>query len=488
MITMLTRWTYLRVKGRMDYVLYLLLLLLKLQMSVTERFKVIPTEATIMATVGQRAVLSFHLSPELSAEGMEIGIFRPGSSYFVHLYRGGRDENEGQMQEYQGRTDLLKHDIMKGKATLIIYDITPTDDGPYRCYFQSESYHDETDLNMKVSAIGSDPLLWVEDYFGDGIKAVCESDGWYPRPEVMWRDSEGNRLQPLQEDSQLNAKGLYHVQTSITVYSKTIVFCSIRNALLNEVREPSLQISDTLYRRVNRNGVSRAIIITAFIFSFGAIFISILILVGKKSQESKVKHKAEKEQLIKSFDEKHKTFDEMQKTFDILKNFLNVTKECVTMDPESAHPFLDVSEDGKTVKNTSKKQDIPDNDKRFDFCRGVLSTQSYQSGKHRLDVEADSEICSVGIAKKSAVRKGAVHFNGDDGMYAIRLWEHHKQLISSQKEISPITLKIFLDCSVGHMAIVALDTLHRVDIQFNPDEEVFFFFEVLKDGEIKILS
>ncbi|OCT68876.1 hypothetical protein XELAEV_18040182mg [Xenopus laevis] len=481
MITMLARWTYLRVKGRVDHVLYLLFLFLMLQMSVTERFEVIPTEATIMATVGKRAALSFNLTPELSAENMEIGIFRPGSSFFVHLYRGGRDENDGQIQEYQGRTELLKHDIMKGKVILIIHDIIPTDDGPYRCYFQSESYHDETDVNIIVTAVGSDPLLWVEDYFNDGIKAICESDGWYPRPEVMWRDSNGNPLQPLQEESRLNSKGLFNVQTSITVYSNTTVFCSIRNALLNEGRAPSLQISDTLYERVNRYGVSRAIIIISFLVSFGAVLISILILVERKMRQTKVKQKAKKETLIKEY-------DEMQKTFDILKQFLQVTKENITLDPESAHPFLNVSGDGKTVENVSKEQDVADNDNRFDFCRGVLSTQSYQSGKHRIDVEAESEICSVGIAKKSATRKGVIHLDADNGVYAIRLWENHKLKVSSQKETSPIILKIFLDCSIGHLAIVSLDSLERADIEYNPDEEVFFFFEVFRDGIIKILS
>ncbi|KAG8449739.1 hypothetical protein GDO86_016399 [Hymenochirus boettgeri] len=342
---------------------------------------------------------------------MEIGIFRPGSSHFVHLYRGGKDESEGQMKEYEGRTELKKEDIKQGKVSIIIFNVVSFDEGTYRCYFQSKDYHDATGLNLIVSAAGSGPFLLIEDYYNEGIRAVCESNDWYPRPEVTWRDGSGNPLTPLMEEVQLNTKGLFNVITSINLNSNANVSCLISNTLIKEGRKSYIQISDTLYNRVNRCGVSRLIMI-------------------------------------------------------------------VTLDPATAHQNLTISTDGRSVTNQSPHEDVDDNMNRFDKIRGVLSSQSFHSGRHYCEFRAESALCSVGIARESAKRKGEIKMNSDDGIYGVRLWE------TSYIE-HEVWGRIYVDCDTGILT-VQLDVLDPVYVTFISHEKIFFFYEILMDCRISV--
>ncbi|KAM9111393.1 butyrophilin subfamily 3 member A2-like isoform 2-T2 [Pangshura tecta] len=130
------------------------------------------------------AVLPCHLSPRMSAENMELRWFRSPFSAFVHLYRGGQDLCGQQMPEYRGRTELLKDDITDGRVSLRIHDIRPSDDGQYKCYFQSSVFYEEALLELQVAGLGSAPAISVEGHQDGGIRVVCRSAGWYPKPEA----------------------------------------------------------------------------------------------------------------------------------------------------------------------------------------------------------------------------------------------------------------------------------------------------------------
>ncbi|XP_059570032.1 butyrophilin subfamily 2 member A1-like [Alligator mississippiensis] len=132
----------------------------------------------ITAIVGQDIMLSCHLSPRMSAENMEVRWFQNNYETYVHLYRDGRNHFEQQMPKYQERTELLKVGIMDGKVSLKILNIKCSDEGQYNC---------------------SVPLISVEDYQEGGIRMVCRSGGWFPKPNVVWRDPRGESALPFAE-------------------------------------------------------------------------------------------------------------------------------------------------------------------------------------------------------------------------------------------------------------------------------------------------
>ncbi|XP_067416392.1 butyrophilin subfamily 1 member A1-like, partial [Emydura macquarii macquarii] len=173
------------------------------------QFTVIGPGHPVTAVVGEDIVLPCHLSPLMSAENMEVRWFRSHFSSLVHLYRDGKDQTEFQMPEYLGRTEFLKDGIRDGSVALRLRNIRPSDEGQYTCRFQSTSFYQDALLELKVAAIGAAPLISVEGYQDGGIRVMCRSAGWYPEPQVFWRDLSGQRLPSLSETKLQGHNGLF---------------------------------------------------------------------------------------------------------------------------------------------------------------------------------------------------------------------------------------------------------------------------------------
>nr|XP_008104092.1 PREDICTED: zinc finger protein RFP isoform X3 [Anolis carolinensis] len=89
-----------------------------------------------------------------------------------------------------------------------------------------------------------------------------------------------------------------------------------------------------------------------------------------------------------------------------LESGLQQQKAHVTLDPDTAHPQLILSEDLRRVIYGEKEQDLPDNPERFSDYAYVLGQDGFTEGRHFWEVLVGSEEgWSVGIARKSVERK-----------------------------------------------------------------------------------
>ncbi|CAL8359215.1 unnamed protein product [Boreogadus saida] len=59
----------------------------------------------------------------------------------------------------------------------------------------------------------------------------------------------------------------------------------------------------------------------------------------------------------------------------------------VTLDPDTAYPWLILSEDGKQVHDGGVVKELPDNPKRFTLYPFVLTRQSFSSGRFYFEVQ-----------------------------------------------------------------------------------------------------
>ncbi|XP_072911652.1 E3 ubiquitin-protein ligase TRIM11-like [Hemitrygon akajei] len=97
----------------------------------------------------------------------------------------------------------------------------------------------------------------------------------------------------------------------------------------------------------------------------------------------------------------------------------------VILDVETAHPFLEVSEDRKSVRWTRMQRNLPDTRKRFTDWECVLGSEGFTSGRHYWEVEvAGNRGWWLGVAAESVQSKRAVKPTPETGFWIIRRSYH----------------------------------------------------------------
>nr|XP_012999710.1 erythroid membrane-associated protein [Cavia porcellus] len=95
--------------------------------------------------------------------------------------------------------------------------------------------------------------------------------------------------------------------------------------------------------------------------------------------------------------------------------------EAVTLDPDTAHPKLVLSEDRRCVRLGDRKQDVPSNPQRFDFVVSVLGSEYFTAGCHYWEVHVGGKTKWIlGVCSESVVRKGKVTASPANGHWLLR--------------------------------------------------------------------
>ncbi|XP_034645058.1 butyrophilin subfamily 1 member A1-like [Trachemys scripta elegans] len=401
------------------------------------KFTVIGPRDPVTAILGQETVLPCHLSPRMSAANMEVRWFRSQFVSFVHLYRDGKDQYDGQMPEYQGRTELLKAGLKDGNVHLRILNIRRSDEGQYVCFVQDDTFYEETALELRVAGLGSAPLISVEGHQDGGIRVVCRSAGWYPKPEVLWKDLNGRHLPSLYETTSRVDNNLFETESAIIVteHSNQNLSCCIRNTVLNQEKESAIYIADPFFPRVNSWMVALSVILVV-LFGFIGLTVYLFKIKGKYQRE-KYTRQTELEQ------------------WGSLQNLANVT-----LDPDTAHPKLVLSEDRKSVRWGDTWQRLPNKPERFDTEPCVLGCEGFTLGRHCWEVQVgDGRFWAVGVATESLGRKGRISRSLEGGIWAVQRWGDQFQALTSPATPLPLSrvpsrIQVFLDCDRGQVTFI----------------------------------
>ncbi|XP_026145017.1 E3 ubiquitin-protein ligase TRIM39-like [Carassius auratus] len=94
----------------------------------------------------------------------------------------------------------------------------------------------------------------------------------------------------------------------------------------------------------------------------------------------------------------------------------------VTLDPDTAHPFLILFDDGKQVTDGGIDQKLPDKPERFDTYLIVLGKEGFSSGRFYFEVQVKGKIkWDLGVARESINRKGHISLKPRDGYWTVEL-------------------------------------------------------------------
>ncbi|XP_071396188.1 E3 ubiquitin-protein ligase TRIM39-like isoform X1 [Centroberyx affinis] len=94
----------------------------------------------------------------------------------------------------------------------------------------------------------------------------------------------------------------------------------------------------------------------------------------------------------------------------------------VTLDPDTVHPDLILSDDGKQVHHGDVKKNLPDNPERFSVYPCVLGKQSFSSGRFYYEVQVKEKTWwGLGVARGSIKRKGLITVSPKNGYWTVWL-------------------------------------------------------------------
>ncbi|CAM5158626.1 unnamed protein product [Eretmochelys imbricata] len=134
----------------------------------------------------------------------------------------------------------------------------------------------------------------------------------------------------------------------------------------------------------------------------------------------------------------------------------------VTLDPDTAHPYLVLSEGGKSVRCGDTRQRLPDTPERFDSVFCVLGCEGFTAGRHCWEVEVgDGQFWAMGVARESVGRKGGISRSPEGGIWAVGWDWCEGQFRALTSPATPLTLsrapsriRVCLDCGRGQVTFI----------------------------------
>ncbi|KAM7145521.1 zinc finger protein RFP-like isoform 2-T2 [Macrochelys suwanniensis] len=132
----------------------------------------------------------------------------------------------------------------------------------------------------------------------------------------------------------------------------------------------------------------------------------------------------------------------------------------VTLDPDTAHPELVLSEDRKSVRYGLTWQDLPKNPGTFDTDHYVLGCEGFTLGRHCWEVEVGSGLYwAVEVARESVRRKGEISHSHEGRIWAVGQWVGRFQALTSP--VTPLPqcrvpsrIRVCLDCDRGQVTFI----------------------------------
>ncbi|XP_064817212.1 butyrophilin subfamily 2 member A1-like [Oncorhynchus masou masou] len=470
------------------------ILLYLLHTAGSEKFEVLGPTDPIVAVAGDDIILPCYLKPNISAEDMTVDWlnldFLDGR---VFRYQNHRIIPVDQIPYYRGRTSLFEEELWRGNTSLKLTRVQGTDEGHYKCFIKAKSWYDDFTIQVLVKAVGSKPVVSIVGHREGGMGLLCESEGWHPEPELVWLDSKGVHLSAGPPEIHRSFKGFYRVKQHVIVQeTDTNRFtCRVQQSRINEKMETEIHLpSEIFYTAPWR----MAFIVLCCLGAIAVIGLSLAIyyMCNKKDKLRKEKDELweQNHELCEQIYDRTKELRILTSQLDFVNtnwspDFENIRRHAVdvTLDPDTAHCNLILSDDGKQVRHGELNQVLSDNRKRYKNWSGVLGNVGF-SGKFYYEVKVEGKTeWTLGVVIQSINRNESFIPIPNNGYWTVELKDEeytanadsHVTLLLREK---PLKVGVFVDyekCQISFYDVEARCHIYSfTDCSFT--EKLYPFF------------
>ncbi|XP_042183909.1 putative selection and upkeep of intraepithelial T-cells protein 1 homolog isoform X2 [Oncorhynchus tshawytscha] len=231
------------------YLLVTIILLVKGCRSRTQgQVQVVAPMSRVHAVAGGDVILPCFLNPTMNAANHTVEWLRPDlKPKEAHCYRDHRDSEEDQNPSYKRRTSLFHEELKNGNVSLKLTGVTLSDAGSYTCFIPTVSRTQRPVVQLLVGP-GSQPVLSIEGTNGSGLVLRCESEGWYPEPELEWLDNNGTILPAAgPTETETDTEGFFTVRRNVTIQQTDNNWFTCRVQQQNTFRTKQIRIPDDIF-------------------------------------------------------------------------------------------------------------------------------------------------------------------------------------------------------------------------------------------------
>ncbi|XP_054254915.1 butyrophilin subfamily 3 member A2-like, partial [Indicator indicator] len=215
-----------------------------------------PQSSSIIGLIGDRVLLPCHLPAAHSPEEFSVQWRFQGGPHKVTVssYDGKAPEEEPD-ESYQGRAELFHSQLRAGNLSLLLKDIKSSDQGLYSCQVSFNGTQQGALVQLQVAARGAVPSIHLKSHRKESIALSCQAEGWFPKPQLLWLDGQGQVLKEVSTTKVTTMPGgLYSVLTSISLQqsSDLEISCRVVNNLLNATSESRVLISEVFFPTISK--------------------------------------------------------------------------------------------------------------------------------------------------------------------------------------------------------------------------------------------
>ncbi|XP_054033070.1 butyrophilin subfamily 2 member A2 [Dryobates pubescens] len=215
-----------------------------------------PHRSSIVGLIGDRVLLPCHLPAGLSPEEVSVQwLFQRGPQQVTVSSYDRRAPEEEPDESYQGRAEFFHSQLRAGNLSLLLKDIRSSDQGLYSCLISSQGTQQGASVLLQPAARGAVPSIHLKSHMKEGLGLSCQAEGWFPRPQLLWLDGQGQVLKELSTTKVTRMPGgLYSVLASINLQRSSAleVSCRVVNSLLNATSESRVLISEVFFPTISK--------------------------------------------------------------------------------------------------------------------------------------------------------------------------------------------------------------------------------------------